>query len=204
MSTTNSNGNDGTDLLATMTITKVEPRKVGGSWVTGTIGGHAFEALVFQDHASEPSYELGDSRISKFWLRDNASRATVAEFERGWALRPTTPGPPGLSTSSLRASRRPCSATNRKPTGEPPMRITELHLEGPSQHFAVVRRKRDSAYLDVEIITPGGTIKHAVAADDREDLWSMAQCLQATLDGQRGAGGDVRAYFAPLELMSDI
>jgi hypothetical protein len=81
---------DNGDLLDTLRIKKVAPRKSApGSWVTGTIAGHRFEALVFQEPASDPSFEIPGSSISKFWLGDEAGKA-VADFDRGWNLKPTS------------------------------------------------------------------------------------------------------------------
>jgi hypothetical protein len=54
------------------------------------MAGHRFDALVFAEHAEVPEYELNDSRISKLWVQRTADRATVANFDRGWDLRPTT------------------------------------------------------------------------------------------------------------------
>jgi hypothetical protein len=83
---------DPTDLLDTLKITKVERRtSAGGAWVQGTIGEHRFDALVFPQHAEQPDYELDDSRISKLWVQRISDRATVANFDRGWDVRPTTP-----------------------------------------------------------------------------------------------------------------
>ena len=62
----------------------------GGTWVIGTLNGHRFEALVFAEHAECPDYELGDSRISKLWLKGLSGGETVANFDRGWDIRPTT------------------------------------------------------------------------------------------------------------------
>ena len=82
---------DAGDVLDTMTITKIERRKIGGgAWVTGTIGGHSFEALVFPAHAEIAGYELDDSRISKLWLAQISDRLMVACFDRGWDVLPTT------------------------------------------------------------------------------------------------------------------
>lgn len=81
---------DAHDLLGTLRIAKTQPRAVGGTWVTGTVGGHAFEALVFEGHAADPGYELGDSRISKLFLRDQATGRAAACFDRGWDLEPAT------------------------------------------------------------------------------------------------------------------
>ena len=80
-----------TDLMETLEITDTEERDyMGGTWVRGTIGEHRFEALVFPEHADNPDYELDDSRISKLWVQRIEGRATVANFDRGWDVRPAT------------------------------------------------------------------------------------------------------------------
>lgn len=82
---------DDDDLLATLRITGNKGRQsAGGRWVSGGIAGHTFEALVFPEHAECASYELGESRISKLWVREQATKRTVANFERGWDIEPTT------------------------------------------------------------------------------------------------------------------
>lgn len=78
-------------MLGTLQITKQAGRPSGGTWVSGTIAGHAFEALVFPEHAESEAFELGDSRISKLWLRDLATKAQAANFDRGWDQRPESP-----------------------------------------------------------------------------------------------------------------
>ena len=84
MSTTDDLGDD-------LRITKTEGRaNVGGTWVNGSIAGHTFQVLVFPEHAECEAYELGTSRISKLWLRRQADRKVVANFDRGWDLEPTT------------------------------------------------------------------------------------------------------------------
>ena len=88
----NAKQTDAGEMLDTLPITKVTPRRIdGGSWVVGTIAGHRFEALVFPEHAESPDFELGDSRISKLWLKHIETQTTVANFDRGWDLRPATP-----------------------------------------------------------------------------------------------------------------
>jgi hypothetical protein len=84
------NTND--DLGDSLKITKTEGRQLnaGGTWVSGSIAGHTFQVLVFEDHAENEEYELGTSRISKLWLRRQADRKVVANFDRGWDLQPTT------------------------------------------------------------------------------------------------------------------
>lgn len=83
---------DASDLLDTLVITKLERRTSGGgAWVQGTIGDHRFDALVFPEHAECESYELANSRISKFWLQRIEDRATVFNWDRGMDLEATTP-----------------------------------------------------------------------------------------------------------------
>ena len=83
---------DAMDLMETFKMTKVQRRtSAGGAWVKGTIGGHRFDALVFPEHAADPGYELDDSRISKLWVQRISDRVTVANFDRGWDVEPTTP-----------------------------------------------------------------------------------------------------------------
>ena len=74
-----------------LVITKTTRRASGaGTWVIGTTNGHLFNALVFPEHAENPDYELGDSRISKLWLKRLSDERTVCNFDRGWDVRPTT------------------------------------------------------------------------------------------------------------------
>jgi hypothetical protein len=55
----------------------------GGKWVRGSLNGHRFDALVFPDHATDPGYELGDSRISKLWVQRLSDQKTVFNWDRG-------------------------------------------------------------------------------------------------------------------------
>ena len=83
---------DAMDLMATFKVTKIRRRNsVGGAWVSGTIGGHRFDALVFAEHAQSAGYELDHSRISKLWVQQIGDRATVVNLDRGWDVHPTTP-----------------------------------------------------------------------------------------------------------------
>src|SRR5574337_1521081 len=74
-----------------LTITRTTRRASGGgTWVCGTLAGHRFDALVFPEHAEVADFELGESRISKLFVQRLADRQTVANFDRGWDVRPTT------------------------------------------------------------------------------------------------------------------
>lgn len=65
-------------------ITKIERRtNAGGAWVRGTLNGHRFDALVFPEHAENPEYEIGDSKISKLWIQRIADKTQVYNWDRG-------------------------------------------------------------------------------------------------------------------------
>ncbi len=77
-------------IIVSLHITKRDGRPTGGTWVSGTIAGHAFEALVFPQHAESESYELAQSRISKLHLSHQITKRTAASFDRGWDITPTS------------------------------------------------------------------------------------------------------------------
>jgi hypothetical protein len=82
---------DDLDIGDDLTITKTTRRASGGgTWVCGRLNGHRFDALVFPEHAEVANYELGESQISKLFVQRLADRQTVANFDRGWDVRPTT------------------------------------------------------------------------------------------------------------------
>lgn len=58
-------------------------RRTPGARVYGLANGHEFEALVFQEHAENPEWELEDSKIQKLWIRRLADRKTVYNWNRG-------------------------------------------------------------------------------------------------------------------------
>jgi hypothetical protein len=70
----------GDDLRIT---TKTRQAAGAGTWVCGTIAGHRFDALVFPEHADNPEWEIGDSRISKLWVQRLADRREVFNWDRG-------------------------------------------------------------------------------------------------------------------------
>jgi len=87
------------------------------------------------------------------------------------------------------------------------MRITRIDIEGTpgSGHYATITRKRGAEFIEIIILTPaepnGRT--HHVQADCEDDLWSMAECLQETLDGQRGTNSDITDYYRELQRFAD-
>src|SRR5262245_2963868 len=76
--------NDDLDVGFDLEITKVTRQAAGaGSWVCGTLSGHRFDALVFPEHADNPEWEIGDSRISKLWIQRQTNKLTVFNWDRG-------------------------------------------------------------------------------------------------------------------------
>ena len=91
------------------------------------------------------------------------------------------------------------------------MKIASITLEGATDRrtslpvaFATIRRARGSEYIEVTIDWPSGhSRKHLVAADDRDDQYSMAEGLQETLEGCRGTNSMVHDYFREIERFAD-
>jgi hypothetical protein len=80
------------DMGDDLEITKVTRRTSGsGTWVSGTIAGYRFDALVFPEHAENPEWELGDSRISKLWIARLKNKETVFNWDRGLDMPPASP-----------------------------------------------------------------------------------------------------------------
>jgi hypothetical protein len=59
------------------------PQPVGRTWVRGCVGPYYFNALVFPEHALNPSYEIGRSRISKLYLERLSDGKVVYNWDRG-------------------------------------------------------------------------------------------------------------------------
>jgi hypothetical protein len=75
---------DDLDVGFDLEITKTTRRAAGaGTWISGTLNGHRFEALVFPEHADNPEWEIGESRISKLWVQRLADKRQVFNWDRG-------------------------------------------------------------------------------------------------------------------------
>ena len=80
----NATNPDDLDVGHDLEITKTTRRASGGgTWVCGTLSGHRFDALVFPEHADNPEWEIGDSRISKLFIQRLADKQTVFNWDRG-------------------------------------------------------------------------------------------------------------------------
>jgi len=95
------------------------------------------------------------------------------------------------------------------------MKITRIELAGVSNTklrngtpgmpaaFATINRKAGNNCIHIELLTPTGQRTHHVQADCDEDIRSMAECLQETLDGVRGTNGDIHGYYMILQYFAD-
>jgi hypothetical protein len=64
---------------------KIKAKQNREGWVEGTINGYRFHAKAY-DEGSE--FGLNQGRVSKLWIRDDAQAQTIANYERGWDVRP--------------------------------------------------------------------------------------------------------------------
>ena len=76
------------------------------------------------------------------------------------------------------------------------MKIYKIELAGFTKPgnvlpevFATLHRPIGDDYITVTISWADGTKNtHSVEADNEDDVWSMADCLQESLDGHKGTG----------------
>lgn len=72
------------DIGDDLRILKITRQGAGnGTWVRGTIAGHRFDALVFPGHAEMPEWELGQTQISKLWIKRIETNREVFNWDRG-------------------------------------------------------------------------------------------------------------------------
>ena len=62
----------------------------GGSWVIATVldGEYKVSALVFPEHATNPAWEINNSRISKLCVRRKADGKVTYNWDRGADVEP--------------------------------------------------------------------------------------------------------------------
>ncbi len=76
-------------ILGDLIITSPTPKDGTVGWTTGRIGAFRFDAKVYAEHATVPSYEIGRSRISKLELRRLDTNAVAYAWDRGLDVRAT-------------------------------------------------------------------------------------------------------------------
>ena len=89
------------------------------------------------------------------------------------------------------------------------MKMIEMKLAGHMnkgdvpKHFAVISRIPGNETISVKLISCDGEVEHKVMADDETDVFSMAECLQETLDGCRGTNSMIHDYYRLLQHFMD-
>lgn len=84
------------------------------------------------------------------------------------------------------------------------MRITRIHLDGPTGAHAEMTREGKEPFIKVILMTSGGTRHHSVQRDDRGGIWSMAEILYEALEGRPGRDSQVHEYDKVLRQLSDL
>jgi hypothetical protein len=89
------------------------------------------------------------------------------------------------------------------------MHIVKMELAGRitkgslPEYFATIHRVPGNDYITVTIISPDGQREHLVEANNPEDAFSMAECLQYHLEGNKGTNSDVHGYYKLLQMFMD-
>lgn len=89
------------------------------------------------------------------------------------------------------------------------MKIFEMKLAAVTtkgnvpKHFATLHRTPGNPYITVTIISAASQREHLVEADNPEDVFSMAECLQYHLDGHKGTNSMVHDYYRLLQQFTD-
>lgn len=68
-----------------VSVTRIDKSTSGGKFISGYVGPYKFSALVFAEHAENPEWEIGRSRISKLLVSERQSSGwrAVYNWDRG-------------------------------------------------------------------------------------------------------------------------
>jgi len=89
------------------------------------------------------------------------------------------------------------------------MHIIEMKLAGRlnknnlPEYFATIHRVPGNDTITVRLISADGEREHLVEANNPDDVYSMAECLQYHLDGCKGTNSMVHDYYRILENFTD-
>lgn len=65
--------------------------------------------------------------------------------------------------------------------------------------FGIIERVPTNNFIKVTIIDADDEKEHFVQTDCKEDVYSMAECLQYQLDGYTGSKSEINEYYQLLE-----
>jgi hypothetical protein len=89
------------------------------------------------------------------------------------------------------------------------MHIVKMELAGRitkgslPEYFATIHRVPGNDFITVTIVGPDSEKEHLVEANNSEDVFSMAECLQYHLEGNKGTNSDVHGYYRMLQMFMD-
>ena len=88
------------------------------------------------------------------------------------------------------------------------MKVRSITLEGETGFTATISlgtspeaTQNNDLFITCEIYDAQGELvtMHLVSPDDRDDQWSMAECLQNQLDGSRGTNSMIHDFFREIQ-----
>lgn len=71
-----------TEIGSDLSVIRVE-KAFNSTWIIGTVHGHRFAAKIYPLHALDPKWELGESRISKLFVRRQEDCHIAFAWDRG-------------------------------------------------------------------------------------------------------------------------
>jgi len=75
------------------------------------------------------------------------------------------------------------------------MKVKTITLEGDTGYIATISREEKSIVCHIADKNGNSVNIHLVSPDDRDDQFSLAECIQFQLDGCRGTNSMKHEYF---------
>jgi len=83
------------------------------------------------------------------------------------------------------------------------MKVKTIILEGETGYIATISREEKSIVCHIADKNGNSVNIHLVSPDDRDDQFSLAECIQFQLDGCRGTNSMKHDYFRVITLFAD-
>jgi hypothetical protein len=83
------------------------------------------------------------------------------------------------------------------------MKVKTITLEGQTGYIATISREEKSIVCHIADNTGNCINIHRVSPDDRDDMFSMAECIQFQLDGCHGTNSMKHDFFRMITLFAD-
>lgn len=83
------------------------------------------------------------------------------------------------------------------------MKVKTITLEGETGFTATISREPQNILCEITDNNDKHVATHHVSTNDRDDQFSMSQCIQYQLDGCRGTNSMVHDYMRFITLFTD-